>query len=263
LQQSRVALARLTQALAASERHSVEIQRTLEALAETNSYLRGKLAEVERKVVMANHLAYHDTLTGLPNRRLLLDRLTQVIAQAERQNRRVALVFFDVDGFKAINDRFGHAKGDKVLQEVARRLSACLRVTDTACRYGGDEFIVMLPEVEGGGSLGVVERKIRRKLAEPYLVDGATIAVTLSMGTAIYPEDAKDHDRLIKLADAAMYSVKTDGGAASGREEPAGSAPSMWGGGEGNIDVDVCARVSGGSALPRRRIGRAISTKVG
>jgi diguanylate cyclase len=261
LKQSRAALARLTQALTVSERRSAEIQKTLEALAETNSYLRARLTEVERRVVMANHLAFHDTLTGLPNRRLLLDRLTQAIAQAGRQSRRVALVFFDVDGFKAINDRFGHAKGDKVLQEVARRLSVCLRVTDTACRYGGDEFIVMLPEVEGGGSLGVVERKIRRKLAEPYLVGGASIAVTLSMGTAIYPEDAKDHDHLIKLADAAMYSVKTAGSTASGKGEPAGSVPSMRGGGEGNIDIDTCAHVSGESALPRSRIGRAISTK--
>jgi diguanylate cyclase (GGDEF)-like protein len=215
LQQSRAALADLTQALSASERHSTAVQKKLEALAETNSYLRRKLMEVERKAATATHLAYHDALTGLPNRRLLLDRLNQAIAQASRQKKRVALVFFDVDGFKAINDKLGHIGGDKLLQGVSQRLSACLRAADTACRYGGDEFIVMLPEAEGEQSAAVVEQKIRMQLAAPYLVDGAMITVTLSIGTAIYPVDARDHYDLIRLADAAMYSVKADGSARS------------------------------------------------
>ena len=210
LRQSRAALAALTQALSASERLSTELRKKLEALSETNSYLRSKLVELERKVVMANHLAYHDALTGLPNRRLLLDRLNQAIARPSRHRRRVALVFFDVDGFKAINDRLGHTGGDKILREIAQRLSACLRATDTACRYGGDEFIVMLPEVEDEQGAAVVEEKIRVQLAAPYLVDGAMIAVTLSMGIAAYPEDAKDCRDLIRLADAAMYSVKAE-----------------------------------------------------
>jgi len=210
LRQSRAALAGLTQALSASERHSTEIQEKLQALAETNAYLPNKLAEAERKMVMANHLAYHDALTGLPNRRMLLDRLNQVIARPSRHMRRVALVFFDVDGFKAINDRLGHTNGDKILQEIAQRLSACLRATDTACRYGGDEFIVMLPEVEDEQGAAVVEEKIRKRLAAPYLVDGAMVAVTLSMGAAAYPKDAKNCHDLIQLADVAMYSVKSE-----------------------------------------------------
>ncbi len=218
-------VAGLTQALTASERHSTEVQKKLEALAEANSYLRGKLVEVERKVVMASHLAYHDALTGLPNRRLLLDRLNQAIARPSRHGRRVALVFFDVDGFKAINDRLGHATGDKVLQEIAQRLSACLRATDTACRYGGDEFIVMLPEVEGAQGESVVKQKILTQLAAPYLIDGAVIAVTLSMGIAVYPEDAKDCHGLIQLADAAMYSVKNGDGVAPSAQPPTGSPP--------------------------------------
>lgn len=221
LQQFRTALARLRQALTVSERRSAEVQKTVEALAETNSCLRDRLTEVERKVVMASHLAYHDALTGLPNRRLLLDRLNQAIARPSRHRRRVALVFFDVDGFKAINDRLGHSSGDKVLQEIARRLSTCLRATDTACRYGGDEFIVMLPEVEDKQGATVVEQKIRAQLAASYLVDGAMVAVTLSIGTAVYPEDAQDCHDLIKLADAAMYSVKTEGGAAPDKGRPA------------------------------------------
>jgi diguanylate cyclase (GGDEF)-like protein len=219
-----MALAGLTHALTVSERHSAEAQKKLEALAEANSYLRSKLMEVERKVVMASHLAYHDALTGLPNRRLLLDRLNQATARPSRHRRRVALVFFDVDGFKAINDKLGHAKGDKILQEIARRLSACLRETDTACRYGGDEFIVMLPEVEDEQGAAVVQQKIRAQLAAPYHVDGATIAVTLSMGAAVYPEDAKDCHDLIQLADSAMYSVKTGNGATPKAQQRTGLA---------------------------------------
>lgn len=227
LQQPRVALAELTQAFAASERLSTAAQKKLEALAETNSYLRRKLIEVERKAAAAHHLACHDALTGLPNRRLLLDRLNQAIAQASRQKKRVALVFFDVDGFKAINDRLGHSNGDKLLQGVAQRLTASLRAADTACRYGGDEFIVLLPEIEGEQSAAVVEQKIRTRLAAPYLIDGAMITVTLSIGTAVYPVDARDHHDLIKLADAAMYSMKTDGGAAPSVNKPADSAARM------------------------------------
>jgi diguanylate cyclase (GGDEF)-like protein len=227
LEQYRAALAELTQALTASERHSIATQKTLEALSETNLYLRRKLMGVERKAATAKRLAYHDALTGLPNRRLLLDRLHQAIAQASRHKKRVALVFFDVDGFKVINDKLGHIKGDQLLKGLAQRLSACLRTADTACRYGGDEFIVMIPEIEGEQSAAVVEQKIRDRLAAPYLVDGTMITVTLSFGTAVYPVDAKDHRDLIKLADAAMYSAKTNGGAAPRVEEPTDSAPRL------------------------------------
>lgn len=217
----------LTHASTVSGRHSTAAQNKLEALVEANSYLRRKLMEAERKAATANHLAYHDALTGLPNRRLLMDRLNQAIAQASRQKKRVALVFFDVDGFKVINDKLGHTNGDKLLQGVAQRLSACLRAADTACRYGGDEFIVLLPEVEGEGSAAVVEQKIRAALAAPYLVDGTLITVTLSIGTAVYPVDAKDHHDLIRLADAAMYSVKTNGGVAPSVKVPTGTAARM------------------------------------
>jgi len=249
LQRSRAALAKLTQALTASEQHSTIAQEQLGALAEANSYLRRKLMEVERQAATANHLAYHDALTGLPNRRLLLDRLNQAIAQASRQKKRVALVFFDVDGFKAINDKLGHTNGDKLLQGVAQRLSACLRAADTACRYGGDEFIVLLPEVEGGQSAAIVEQKIRAHLAAPYLVDGTMITVTLSIGTAVYPVDAKDHHDLIKLADAAMYSVKTDGGTAPSVQKPPYLAARVGRLTKGSINLDAHADVLHGPAV--------------
>jgi diguanylate cyclase len=224
LEQSRVVLAELTQTLTTREQDLAAAQKYLGALVEANSLLRRKLIATEVRAATANYLAYHDALTGLPNRRLLLDRLSQAIAQAARQKKNVALVFFDVDGFKAINDKLGHASGDRLLQAVARRLGACLRATDTACRYGGDEFIVMLPEVEGEQTAAVVEQKIRTRLAAPYLVDGSLITVTLSIGTAVYPMDATDHRDLIKLADAAMYSMKSRNGAAprvAGTTDPA------------------------------------------
>jgi diguanylate cyclase len=223
LQKSHVALAELALALRTTKRHSVAVRKKLESVEKTNSSLRREMVEVETKAATANHLAYHDALTGLPNRRLLLDRLNQAIAQASRQRKRVALVFFDVDGFKAINDKMGHTSGDKLLQAVAQRLCACLRTADTACRYGGDEFIVMLPEIEGEQSAAVVEQKIRKQLAAPYLVDGSTITVTLSIGTAVYPVDANDHRDLIKLADLAMYSAKINGATAPKADLPTDS----------------------------------------
>jgi diguanylate cyclase len=224
LQQSHVAMSELTQALTASKQHSTVVQKKLTALEKTNSYLRRELTDVQGKAATANHLAYHDALTGLPNRRLLLDRLSQAIAQASRQRKRVALVFFDVDGFKIINDKLGHPYGDKLLQSVAQRLCACLRAADTACRYGGDEFIVMLPEIDGGQSAVAVEQKIRAQLAAPHVVDNTTITVTLSIGTAVYPVDASDRWDLIKLADLAMYSAKINGAGAPCIEQPTGSA---------------------------------------
>lgn len=214
LQQSTVALVEFARAFKArNERRSTISQKKLKILEETNVSLRRELIAAEKRALIANHLAYHDPLTGLPNRRLLLDRLNQAIVQASRQKKSVALVFFDVDGFKKINDKLGHTSGDKLLQGVAQRLCGCLRAMDTACRYGGDEFIVMLPEVDGEQSATIVEHKIRAQLATPYLIDGSAITVAVSSGTAVYPADANDYRELIKLADTAMYSAKANGAA--------------------------------------------------
>lgn len=212
LQEARVTLAKLKKTHRACEQRLAAAQQELATLAEANEFLQYKLVRIEKKAEAANYLAYHDALTGLPNRRLLLDRLTQAVAQAARQNKRVALLFFDVNKFKEINDTLGHTGGDKLLQGVAQRLCACLRAVDTACRYGGDEFIVLLPEIEANQCVAVVEQKIRTQLATTYLIDGTEVRLTLSIGTAIYPVHAKDHRELIRLADAAMYQSKTNGG---------------------------------------------------
>jgi len=166
------------------------------------------LIRLAQRVAQARHFAYHDELTGLPNRSLLLDRLRQAVAQASRQHKQVALLFLDLDGFKGVNDRFGHAAGDTLLQQVAERLAACIRGGDTACRYGGDEFVIMLPEIDGAESAAAVAQKIHGHLAAPYVVDGQAITVTASIGAAVYPADGKDCSELIKQADIAMYLAK-------------------------------------------------------
>jgi diguanylate cyclase (GGDEF)-like protein len=151
---------------------------------------------------------------------LLLDRFNQAVAQGARQGRQVALLFLDLDGFKNVNDRFGHAAGDKLLQQVAGRLAACIRAGDTACRYGGDEFVIMLPEVAGEVSAATVAEKIRLHLTAPYVVDGGTIAVPASIGTAVYPVDGHDYGDLLQQSDIGMYRAKARSSATS-RLQPA------------------------------------------
>lgn len=211
LQKSRAALVKLKQTLKNCQLRLKVRDKELAAQAKTNIALQRKLIRLEKRAVDVSYLAYHDALTGLPNRRLLLDRLNQAIAQAARQKKIVALVFFDVDGFKEINDTLGHSGGDQLLQDVAQRLSACMRAADTACRYGGDEFIVLLPEIDGQHSVAVVEQKILDLLTGAYLIGGTTVRLTLSIGSAVYPVQAKDHRDLIRLADTAMYHSKANG----------------------------------------------------
>ena len=153
--------------------------------------------------------AYRDELTGLPNRALFLDRLNQLVLRATRARRRIALLFVDLDGFKEVNDTFGHATGDRLLRQVAERITACLRSEDTACRYGGDEFLIMLPEIDDlSNGVHLVADKIQASLSRPYLLENEMAHIGASIGTAIYPNDATVGVELIKKADAAMYSCK-------------------------------------------------------
>lgn len=198
----------LERALATSQRQLSAAQQRFETLAKRDSRLKQKFLRLAQKAGRVRHAAYHDELTGLANRSLLLDRFNQAVAQAARQGRQVALLFLDLDGFKSINDRLAHAAGDTLLQQVAGRLAACIRAGDTACRYGGDEFVIMLPEVAGHESVATVAEKIRTQLAAPYAVDGGTITVTASIGTAVYPVDGLDFSDLIQLSDVGMYRAK-------------------------------------------------------
>ncbi|KIL98719.1 diguanylate cyclase/phosphodiesterase (GGDEF & EAL domains) with PAS/PAC sensor(s) [Paramagnetospirillum magnetotacticum MS-1] len=155
--------------------------------------------------------ANYDALTGLPNRSLFLDRLSQAVRQAKRDKKYFALMFLDLDGFKAVNDTLGHAAGDVLLQQTATRLYQCMRATDTLARLAGDEFVVILEGVHGRDDPAVVAGKILTSLAVPYELDAGTAHVRGSLGIALYPDDASDGPALIRRADAAMYAVKRGG----------------------------------------------------
>jgi diguanylate cyclase (GGDEF)-like protein/PAS domain S-box-containing protein len=156
-------------------------------------------------------LAYSDPLTGLPNRLLLRDRLEHAIAAAQRNRTLVGVLFLDLDYFKAINDAYGHHTGDHLLREIAERAKACVREIDTVSRIGGDEFVLVLPELREAADAGAVARKILAALSQPYAVDGRELRVTPTVGISIYPHHGADADSLLRNADAAMYHAKEGG----------------------------------------------------
>ena len=158
-----------------------------------------------------SHLAQHDFLTDLPNPVLLEDRITQAITQAQRSGKQLAVLFVDLDHFKRINDSLGHTVGDKLLQSVAMRLKACVRGADTVSRRGGDEFVVLLPEIAHAGQAASIADKIIAALAVAHRVAGHELLVTASIGIGIYPLDGSDAQTLLKRADAAMYQAKEAG----------------------------------------------------
>ena len=168
--------------------------------------------ERQRDADKAHHLAQHDELTGLPNRKLFSDRLTHALARAKRNKAMAAVMFIDLDRFKEVNDTYGHAVGDKVLCGAGRLLRAALRTTDTVARLGGDEFTLILESVTDVQSVETVAEKIRSAFMPPVIVEkGDGIFVTPSIGIALYPLDATDPEALLHAADAAMYDAKAAG----------------------------------------------------
>ncbi len=158
-----------------------------------------------------SYSAEHDFLTGLPNRLLLSDRISQAIAAAPRHNKHVAILFLDLDGFKYINDSLGHATGDKLLQSIAQRLLDCVRGADTVSRQGGDEFVVLLSGVVHADDVAITAKRLIETIAAPHSIDERELHVTTSIGVSIYPEDGLDAETLIKNADTAMYRAKENG----------------------------------------------------
>jgi diguanylate cyclase (GGDEF)-like protein/PAS domain S-box-containing protein len=158
-----------------------------------------------------HHLAYYDALTGLPNRLLFNDRLQQVIALAQREQRQAALLFLDLDRFKEINDTLGHGTGDGVLKAIARRVGACLRDSDTFSRLGGDEFTVIIPKVRDGRDAALVAEKIIQRFATPFQVGEHELFLSTSIGIALYPHHGATPEDLVKHADTAMYLAKENG----------------------------------------------------
>ena len=157
------------------------------------------------------HRANHHHLTGLPNRLLFYDRTKMAMRQAKRSGRRMALLFLDLDGFKAVNDNYGHSMGDSVLIEITRRLKNSLRDVDTMARIGGDEFAIMVSDVERPKDAAEVAEKILTTFRHPLRVKESEIAITASIGISVYPDDADNVDHLLHTADSAMYQIKSDG----------------------------------------------------
>jgi diguanylate cyclase (GGDEF)-like protein/PAS domain S-box-containing protein len=171
--------------------------------------------DVSAARIITSRLAYaaqHDPLTGLPNRLLLLSRLTQAIALARRRNNAVAVLFLDLDGFKLINDSLGHPVGDRLLESVASLLQRCVRDADTVSRLGGDEFVVLLSEISYPADAAVVAQKILDALRMPHMIDDQRLMVTASIGIGVYPDHGTDPQALLHNADEAMFRAKRPGG---------------------------------------------------
>lgn len=169
------------------------------------------VSERQKAEKRAQYLAQHDGLTGLPNRLLMQDRLHQAISQARRGGGLVALMFVDLDRFKTVNDSFGRVIGDTLLKQVAQRLTACLRDTDTVARLGGDEFTIMLPDATNAQGVGEVAQRVLSEFARPFSDGEQELYVSASIGISLFPRDGSDPDELVKHADRAMYSAKDSG----------------------------------------------------
>lgn len=160
---------------------------------------------------MLESLALHDPLTGLANRRLLVDRMSVAVVQARRSKGCMAVMYLDLDGFKEINDTLGHGAGDILLKTVATRLTQTVREEDTVARLGGDEFVITLPHIRGNADAARMAIKIIDAVSQPYDIEGRVVSMTTSVGIGIYPNDGKEAETLMKAADAALYEAKRAG----------------------------------------------------
>ena len=172
-----------------------------------------EINELKNAEVALQDIATHDTLTGLPNRYLMFDRLNQLLVRAERFATGFAVLFIALDGFKQINDSRGHDVGDLVLREVAERLSQSVRAADTVARIGGDEFVVLLEAIRAGPDTIALAQKIEAAIGAPFSLPGGDATVTVSIGIGVYPDDGRDAEELLKAADVAMYRAKREAAA--------------------------------------------------
>jgi diguanylate cyclase (GGDEF)-like protein len=180
----------------------------IDTLRSINGRLIRQVAELTEREAQAQQQADRDGLTGLFNRRKLGELLETAVADALTHGQRVGVLFIDLDGFKGVNDAHGHSVGDKLLTTVASRIAARARTGDFVCRYGGDEFVVILPRVADRSAALQVADSIRNRVALPYRIDGAELQVTAAIGAAIYPDQAANSVELLELADESMYRVK-------------------------------------------------------
>lgn len=203
--------------------HNTRTARELFLLSVIEELDKNELEEVNRKLTILSHT---DALTGMPNRSLFDDRLQQAIAKARRDKAHLALLFIDLDHFKEVNDTYGHTVGDRLLQEVAKRMISCVRESDTVARIGGDEFEVLLPDTEKVDDAMTVANKMREALAQPFDLDELRVHISSSIGIAVFPEHGSNPIELCKNADDALYSAKNQG---RDRIELTGSHPIFTG----------------------------------
>jgi diguanylate cyclase (GGDEF)-like protein len=195
--------------LRVSTDETAELQRAeLQRLRSSNTRLLRELAVLKEREAQAQRLADRDDLTGLYNRRRMAELLGSAIAEAAPQSQCVGLLFIDLNGFKCVNDEYGHAAGDKILTTVATRIAARVRTGDFVCRYGGDEFVVILPNVPDAHAVTRVADTIRERVALPYWIRGCEQHLTAAVGESMYPHDGKSADELLRRADQAMYRLK-------------------------------------------------------
>lgn len=174
-------------------------------------FLWNLLTRLKQTNEQITYLAHHDTLTALPNRILFYDRLSQAITRGRREKELSAVLFLDLDGFKLINDTFGHDVGDALLREAAKRIVGCVRESDTVARMGGDEFTVILSNVRTPDNIKHVATKIVEAIARPFVLNGKECSVSVSIGISLHPDNGETAAQLVKIADAAMYLAKHSG----------------------------------------------------
>lgn len=174
-------------------------------------WMLADITALKRQEELITQLAYHDILTGLPNRLLVSDRLTQAMAQVERSKRMLAVCYLDLDGFKPVNDNYGHDVGDLLLKEVARRMQASVRTNDTVGRLGGDEFILLLTDLESADEYQVVVERLMSAINQPIVLNELQVKIGASVGIAMFPTDSSDPEMLLRYADHAMYQAKQTG----------------------------------------------------
>jgi diguanylate cyclase (GGDEF)-like protein len=196
-------------ALAALRRIGSEGIREVDTLRSMNARLLREIAALKAREAETQRLADRDGLTGLYNRRRMLELLEAAISEAVLQRQYVGLLFIDLNGFKAVNDEYGHAAGDKLLITVAARISARVRTGDIVCRYGGDEFVVVLPSAPDPLAVSRVADAIRERVSLPYWINGEEQHLTAAIGESLYPHDGENAAVLLHRADAAMYRLKS------------------------------------------------------
>ena len=194
--------------LAFFEQKWLSAQHDVQLLMDSQARTKDRLARLTEHARHLYRTAIHDELTGLANRRLLVNRLGHAIMQADRHSKKIGVVFLDLQDFKRVNEQHGRAIGDQTLQQLARRLESCVRGGDTVGRYGADEFVILLPELQRPRNIETVLEKLSAKLAKPFLVEDHVIRLSADFGVSMYPNDARHPHELLKRADAALHKMR-------------------------------------------------------